>query len=451
MSDFRKKVIIIGGGTISYVRNHLALCMPAFGQTARQLQYYSQQKFFCKMDVELKLTQMADHNSDLVTNEDVSEFVDNIVADTAVKVVFFNVGLCDFDGSIVDWIGNVGMDPVNTPSGKYEPRLKSNTTYAMGLTPSEKIVKKIRKTRKDIFLIAFKTTCGASEQDQYSAGLNLLKANSCNLVLANDTKTRVNMIITPEEAKYHITTDRLEALTQLVDMTYLRSHLTFTRSTVVSGEPVSWSSDLIPENLRKVVNYCVNRGAYKPFRGATVGHFACKLNENDIPHTVNKDDVTRNYFLTSIRKSNFNDIENSGLVLIETDGPDSVIAYGARPSVGGQSQRIVFTEHEGYDCIVHFHCPIKEGSQVPQVSQREYECGSHECGRNTSNGLKEFVVEDFTGTLYTIKAVFLKEHGPNIVFNRNVPFYAVAQFIETNFELTGKTGGYVNDVRLEVA
>ncbi len=435
MTTYRKKVIVIGGGTISYVRNHLALCMPAFGETAREL-YYLADVRFPDMDVELHLTKMADSSSKLVTNEDVSKLVDEIILDTAVKVVFFNVGLCDFTGSVVADDKNSRGDSTtySTPSGKYEPRLKSQLSYEMYLHPADKLVGKIRKSRKDIFLVAFKTTCNASEQDQYIAGLNLLKANSCNLVLANDTGTRVNMIITPEEAKYHVTTDRLEALTQLVDMTYLRSHLTFTRSTIVSGEPIPWSSPLIPENLRSVVNYCVGRGAYKPFRGATVGHFACQIGPQE--------------FLTSIRKSNFNDIETKGLVRITTDGPDNVIAYGARPSVGGQSQRIVFTEHEGYDCIVHFHCPILEGSTVPQVSQREYECGSHECGKNTSDGLQQFTVHDILGNPHVIKAVFLKEHGPNIVFNKDTPAYVVSQFIEQNFDLVGKTGGYVNDVKL---
>ena len=48
----------------------------------------------------------------------------------------------------------------------------------------------------------------------------------------------------------------------------------------------------------------------------------------------------------------------------------------------------IFNEHSDYDCIVHFHCPIKTGSPVPVASQREYECGSHECGKNTSNNLE---------------------------------------------------------------
>jgi ribulose-5-phosphate 4-epimerase/fuculose-1-phosphate aldolase len=202
-------------------------------------------------------------------------------------------------------------------------------------------------------------------------------------------------------------------------MAYLRSHLTFTRSTVVAGEPVSWESELVPQNLRAVVDYCISRGAYKRFRGVTAGHFAVKI-----------DDTT---FLTSRRKTDFNDMKNVGLVKVKTDGPDSVIAYGSKPSVGGQSQRIVFAEHPDTDCIVHFHCPIKSGSEVPTVSQREYECGSHQCGENTSRGLKRF------GNLH---AVYLKDHGPNIVFSKSVDPQEVIDFIEENFELEAKTGGF---------
>ncbi|MGK3945590.1 class II aldolase/adducin family protein, partial [Streptomyces caeruleatus] len=91
-------------------------------------------------------------------------------------------------------------------------------------------------------------------------------------------------------------------------------------------------------------------GAYKPFNGVTVGHFACKVDDNT--------------FLTSIRKTNFNDLSKVGMVKIVTDGPDTVLAYGAKPSVGGQSQRIIFKDHPNYDCVVHFHCPIKSSSKV---------------------------------------------------------------------------------------
>jgi hypothetical protein len=189
---------------------------------------------------------------------------------------------------------------------------------------------------------------------------------------------------------------------------------------VVAGEPIPWNSPMVFDSLRTVVNHCVNHNAYKPFKGSTVGHFACKLSDNT--------------FLTSIRKSNFNDLDKNGLVKITTDGPDTVIAYGSKPSVGGQSQRIVFSEHPEYDCIVHFHTPKKMDSEVPTVSQREYECGSHQCGQNTSSGLKKF------GNL---SAVYLDQHGPNIVFNHEIDPQEVIDFIENNFALSEKTGGPV--------
>ena len=413
-NDMKKTVEIIGGGTVSHVRSHLAITAPAYGTTAKKL-YELCKSHSDLLDVNLHLTKMA--GGFLETAEDVKRLVDEWKLDYNVKIVFFNPAMVDFDGYIANELEN----PYKTPSGKYEERLKSRAgEQTLILTPKEKIIKDIRNGRKDIFLVGFKTTCGATEDEQYIAGLHLLKESSCNLVFANDTKTRLNMIITPEEAKYHVTTDRVLALTNLVEMAYLRSHLSFTRSTVVAGEAIPWESDMVPPSLRKAVDYCISRGAYKEFRGSTVGHFACKIDEK--------------VFLTSKRKTNFNDLPKIGLIKVVVDGDDTVIAYGAKPSVGGQSQRIIFSEHNDYDCIVHFHCPKKIDSKVPSVSQREYECGSHECGQNTSNGLKKF------GNL---SAVMLDNHGPNIVFNHSIDPQEVIDFIEANFDLTGKTGGPV--------
>ncbi len=279
----------------------------------------------------------------------------------------------------------------------------------------------IRSGRKDIFLVVIATFNGLSHQEMFTEGLTLCKKNSANLVLIKDDSSW-NMIVTPEEASYHETENKEESLKNLVDMTYYRSHLTFTQSTVVDGYPVNWKYDVrVPSSLRTVVDYCIQKNAYKPFNGATVGHFAVKLSDTE--------------FLTSIRKSNFNDLDKIGLVYVKTDGPDTVLAYGAKPSVGGQSQRIVFKDHQGLDCIVHFHCPIKSNPKdiIPVKSQREVECGSHQCGINTSSGLKQF------GNL---KAVFLDQHGPNIVFNKSIDPQEVIDFIENNFDLHLKTGGY---------
>jgi hypothetical protein len=193
----------------------------------------------------------------------------------------------------------------------------------------------------------------------------------------------------------------------------------FTRSLVVPGEAVPWSSPLVPPALRRVVDHCVARGAYKPFLGATVGHFAVRLGEGR--------------FLTSRRKTDFNRLSEVGLVLVEARGDDEVVAHGFKPSVGGQSQRIVFRDHPGLDCIVHFHCPLRPGARVPVAEQRPFECGSHACGRNTSEHLA-----DVGGG---IRAVMLDRHGPNVVFSRHVDAARVIAFIESSFDLTGRTDG----------
>jgi hypothetical protein len=403
-----KIVHIIGGGTVSYIGSHLATCAPAYGSTARRL-YDLCGVMFPKMDVELHLTKMASHGkSSLETNEDIEALIDRLVEDDKTRVIFMNAALVDF-----------GVPGDNKYGNRYSTR--ANEKLTLDLVPLPKVVTKIRQKRKDIFLVAFKQTCGLTEDEQYIAGLDLCKRASCNLVLANDTKSRLNIVITPEEARYHVTTNRMEALAGLVEMTKLRSHLMFTRSTVVAGDPIPWDSDLVYPSLRTVVNFCIEQGAYKPFNGSTAGHFACKLDENT--------------FLTSIRKTNFNDLPKNGLVKVVTDGPDAVTAYGAKPSVGGQSQRIVFHDHTDYDCIVHFHCPIKPDSEVPVASQREFECGSHECGKNTSTHLKRF------GNL---SAVYLEQHGPNIVFHHSIDPQEVVEFIKQNFDLSQKTGGFVS-------
>jgi hypothetical protein len=122
-----------------------------------------------------------------------------------------------------------------------------------------------------------------------------------------------------------------------------------------------------------------------------------------------------------------------GLVLIEAIGDDRVIAHGSRPSVGGQSQRIIFREHPAVDCIVHFHCPLRPGSRIPTREQRPHECGSHQCGANTSAGLSPF------GDLLS---VMLDRHGPNIVFHRSIDPERVIAFIEENFDLEASTAGF---------
>lgn len=420
----KPSVHILGGGTTNHVRPHLALSAPAYGYSARKMAEYATELWGDEAIVHTHLTRMAcGEQSAPETNADVASLLKSIVAMPTAKVVFMSAALCDFTGVVLDENG------IATHSGKDALRLKSRSgDKFMHLIAADKLIRSIREYRKDIFLVGFKTTSSATEDEQFLAGLELLKKNSCNLVLANDVHTKLNMIITPEQSRYHVTKSRLEVLRNLVDMTHSRSRLSFTRSTVVDGEPVPWNSDLIPDSLRTVVNYCIEKGAYKPFLGSTVGHFAVKVDENR--------------FLTSRRKTNYNKLSEVGMVMVEANGKDKVVAFGSKPSVGGQSQRIIFSEHPDADCIVHFHCPMKPTSIVPIRSQREYECGSHECGKNTSDGLMKF------GNVY---AVMLDKHGPNIVFNRNTDPAEVIQFIEKNFELRSATDEIAPEVRASIS
>lgn len=292
----------------------------------------------------------------------------------------------------------------------------------------EALLHSIRSTRKDLYLVAASTSMGLAQSAQYTRALELLKRNSINLVLSSDLLAFHSMVVAPEETHYAAGRDRDATLAFLMRMMLSRMQNHFTRSTVVAAPTVPWSSDLVPENLRRVVDYCIANGAYKPVLGKTAGHFAVKISDTEI--------------LTSIRKSNFNELGNVGLVRVASIGENEVIAYGARPSVGGQSQRQIFAAHKETN-IAHFHCPVRTDAthlaQIPVRSQWPNECGSHECGANTSRGLYEIDL----GEGHSLKVVFLDNHGPNIVFADTVPAEKITDFIADNFDLSAKTGGLV--------
>ena len=53
----KKQIHIYGGGTFSYIRTHLALAMPAFGETAKRLKVLCEERFD-NMYVNLHLTNL---------------------------------------------------------------------------------------------------------------------------------------------------------------------------------------------------------------------------------------------------------------------------------------------------------------------------------------------------------------------------------------------------------
>lgn len=417
-----KKLYIISGGTISHIRPHLALCAPAYGKVGGKL-FRRCAKHFKDYDIKSVHTKMAGgpvtSGKSLETNADVSEYVDELIADPETKVIFFPVALCDYEAYYVGF-------PNNGPHAKYgvgkdQPRLKtSDGDRLIQIRPADKIISKIRKKRKDIFLVAFKTTTNATEDEMFKAGMKLLKKNSCNLVLVNDIAKRMNMVLTPEMARYHVTSDRDKALTGLVEMAAARSGLTFSRTTVLeegnSDGLLKLDDSRVPDSLRTVVNYCVENGAYKAFKGVTVGHFGFKYGE---------------YVYSSRRKQNYNKPGGTDLVMVKFSD-DSVVAYGAKPSAGVRSQNLLLTEK--YDCVIHFHCPLRinAASGIQVQSQRQFECGSLECGKNTLDGMRRHGPDGFA-------AVMLDKHGPNLLFNKDIDPQFVIGFIQENFDLTKST------------
>lgn len=511
-----KRIAIIGGGTNTYISNHLALSAPSYGTTAIQLEEIFKEHPENKMDVDLYLTKMADpskltNSTSPDTPEEVEALVDKLIADPDTRVIIFNVAIVDYKPEILFTEKRVaeGIDlkELTRTFGKYTGRLSTseNPDIVLELSVQDKIIQKIRKERKDILLVGFKTTCGATKEEQFQKGLKLCKDASANIVFVNDVdKDRIekleeglnildrlniqktytdldinfknlekqikefskdiselqnNGLVTPEESSYWYNT-RDEALDDLVQMVLDRSHLHFTRSTVVDSETVPWNirqdtdrferfslipNPLIPETFRIVFDWVRSQGAYKKGpTGATVGHFGIALGTNE--------------FLTSKRKTDFNKMEEVGLVRVITDDPDDVfgykhffeesdsdkvIAFGAKPSVGGQSQRSLFEAFPDLNCIVHFHCPLKVNSRdlFNATSQFSFECGSHECIASNITGFKEYKVSD----THSIWAGHMIKHGPNIIFNRDIDPQLVIDFIDTHWDLTRKTDGLLQE------
>lgn len=540
-----KRIAIIGGGTNTYISNHLALSAPAYGSTAKKLANKFRANSENEMQVDLYLTKMAQQapgNPD--TPEEVEALVDKLIADPNTRVIVFNVAMVDYKPEQLleeksDW-ESVWNQPFKNKFGKYEGRLSTSEhpEILLEMYVADKIIQKIRKERKDILLVGFKTTCGSTKEEQFHKGLKLCKDSSANIVFVNDVdKNRINNLnnllkekenlesilplqhsisinlstiekeiqalqnnglVTPEESSYWYNT-RDEALDALVQMVLDRSHLHFTRSTVVNSKTVPWlveaedgwiedkgkiykHNPLIPDTFAVIFDYVRGAGAYKlgPTK-STVGHMGIKLGPNE--------------FLTTKRKTDFNKMEEVGLVRVITDDPDDVfgykhffrpyediiddaldncnqdelslgqayeeakfkqdyaksivnqnkvIAFGAKPSVGGQSQRSLFDAYPNLDCIVHFHCPLKPESRklFKPVQQFSFECGSKNCVDNNLSSFHEFKVSETN----SIWAGHMDYHGPNIVFNSNINPQLVIDFISSHWDLNKKTTGLSSDL-----
>lgn len=185
------RIVIFGGGTIMHVRNHVGLCAPAYGGTAKKLAsmlQYTVTDRCLDLSIDLMLTKMADSESRMETNEDVEQALMRVVADPATAGIIFNVALCDFSGEI----GSVA-------SGKYAPRLQTREVTKNGLTmtlrPTKKLLKLIAAQRPDIVSVGFKTTADEPVEAQIAKSNRMSREANISWMLANDTVTRNNVVL----------------------------------------------------------------------------------------------------------------------------------------------------------------------------------------------------------------------------------------------------------------
>lgn len=192
-------ILILGGGTFYHVRNHLSIAAPAFGTTARWLHEQLPQS-------NLVLTKMADPFSKLETNADVAAMIDDYLIDTNLKAIIMNVAMCDYDGQIAD-----------VPSGKHAMRMKTKAgQQIMQLEPSQKVIKNIKEQRPDILLVGFKTTTHHNPEEQIAAAIAMGQGSRCDLVFANDTVTRYNLLVDANGTCLCQSSDRFLVLKALV-------------------------------------------------------------------------------------------------------------------------------------------------------------------------------------------------------------------------------------------
>lgn len=192
---------LFGGGTLVHVRNHLALCAPAYGGTVRALARLLDAR---QASCSVTLTRMADPSSPLETNDDIAAALTVVLAQPATRALFFNVALCDYVGQIGD-----------VPSGKYADRLPSRDgVQQLHLSPAAKLLPGIKAARPDVFVVGSKTTAGDSRDEQVGKARRQLAETGINLVLANDTVTRCNLLVS---RKGVVQAERATLLTTLAD------------------------------------------------------------------------------------------------------------------------------------------------------------------------------------------------------------------------------------------
>jgi hypothetical protein len=212
----RKRIHVLGGGTVYHVRPQFALCSPSFGGTATKIRDISRTAWGPDYEVHLHLTRMAcGGRSDLETNEDIEALLKSLVDDPWTKVIFMAMSFCEFQGHVLE-----GATP--SESGLWLPKLrKPDGRQFMIMNPAMELTAEVRRYRKDLVLVGFRTTSGAKDEEVFSAGFSMAESMDCNLVLASDFLTKSGMVVSAKRwaTQEDVIRDRDLLLRELVRQT----------------------------------------------------------------------------------------------------------------------------------------------------------------------------------------------------------------------------------------
>ena len=173
-------ILIAGGGTVSHVRSHFALCAPAYGSSARALAGLLEGR----ARSELLLTAMANCGHGPESSEELCLALREKLQTGHFTHCVMNAAVCDFDGQIGD-----------VPSGKRAPRLKSRAgPMDMQLAGAPKILAALAAEFPGCSFTGFKTTSGSEPAEIQALASRQMAETGAQMVFANDILTRENFL-----------------------------------------------------------------------------------------------------------------------------------------------------------------------------------------------------------------------------------------------------------------
>jgi len=193
----QKKIICISGGTVTHIRPHLSLCAPAYGSVASKFhEEFLQHNLKKPLGFEYitTLTKMADSESDIETNEDMTNYIDTLLLDMSVKCIIMSAAICDYEALCISDGENQTSD---YDIGKQYARIKTkdSNTLSLDICPTTKIVKRIKQLRPDIILVSFKATSNDTYLNLVKACVANLNDNNSDFVFGNDIKNKYNIVL----------------------------------------------------------------------------------------------------------------------------------------------------------------------------------------------------------------------------------------------------------------